>query len=59
MNVGGALVVLFTIGVNLLRGFPLVSVAAALLIALVLHRSWVRAGRPRGTTHAVVHSRRT
>lgn len=58
MNVSGAVVVLFTIGVNLLRGFPLVFVAAALLIALLLYRSWVRPGRPGGIAHAVVHSHR-
>lgn len=58
MNTVGGLVVAFTIGVNLLRGFPLVSVAAALLIALLLYRSWARAGRPGGISHAVVHSHR-
>lgn len=33
---------------NLARGLPMVSLAAALLVALGLHRVWVGAGRPRG-----------
>ena len=31
-----------------LRGLPIISLAAALGIAAVLYRAWVRAGRPRG-----------
>ncbi len=48
LNVVGALVVAFTLVVNLLRGAPLVSLGASLLIAGVLFRFWVRAGRPGG-----------
>ena len=48
LNLVGGLVVTFTLVVNLTRGAPLVSLGAALLIAVVLHRTWVRAGRPGG-----------
>lgn len=48
LNVGGAAVVSFTLVINLARGLPLVSLAAALIIAAVLYRTWVRAGRPGG-----------
>ncbi len=48
LNAVGALVVGFTLAANLARGHPIVSVAAALLIALLLHRLWIGAGRPRG-----------
>ncbi len=48
LNVVGAVVVAFTLVVNLARGLPMVSLVAALLIAGVLHRTWVRAGRPGG-----------
>jgi hypothetical protein len=54
MNVAGALVVAFTLAVNLGRGRPIASVAAALAVALALYRMWVRAGRPRGIEHVVV-----
>jgi amino acid transporter len=53
MNVTGAVIVAFTLVVNLMRGLPLVSLAAAGLIALALYGSWVRAGRPRGVARAV------
>jgi len=48
LNLFGAVVVAFTLVVNLARGLPIVSIAAALLVAAVLHRAWVGAGRPRG-----------
>jgi hypothetical protein len=48
LNVVGALVVMFTLIANLWRGAPLVSLAAALLIAGGLYITWVRVGRPRG-----------
>jgi amino acid transporter len=48
LNVFGAAVVTFTLAVNLARGLPLVSLAAALLVAAALYRTWVSAGRPRG-----------
>jgi hypothetical protein len=52
LNVAGAALVTFTLLVNLLRGYPIVSLAAALLIAGFLYRAWVRAGRPRGVSMA-------
>lgn len=48
----GALAVAVTLGANLARGYPIVSLAAALAIAGVLHRLWARAGRPRGVAAA-------
>jgi hypothetical protein len=48
--------VAFTLGVNLGRGYPLASLAAALGIAAVLHRLWVRAGRPSGIAEAEVEA---
>jgi hypothetical protein len=48
VNVVGALAVAFTLVVNLARGEPIASLAAALAIAAVLYALWVRAGRPRG-----------
>lgn len=52
----GALLVAFTLVVNLSRGDPIASLAAAGLIAAVLHRFWVRAGRPRGIAQAVTEA---
>jgi len=48
LNLFGALVVAFTLVVNLARGLPLVSLGASLLIAGSLYWMWVRAGRPGG-----------
>lgn len=48
LNLVGAVVVAFTLAINLARGVPLVSLGAALLVAAVLYRTWVRAGRPGG-----------
>ena len=42
----------FTLAINLGRGYPLASFAAALLIAGALYALWVRAGRPRGIAEA-------
>jgi hypothetical protein len=50
LNAVGLTAVAVTLLVNLRRGFPLVSLAAACVIALALHRLWVRAGRPRGVS---------
>jgi hypothetical protein len=47
-NLLGAAAVAFTLVINLGRGYPLISLAATLLIAAVLYHRWVRAGRPRG-----------
>jgi hypothetical protein len=48
LNVFGSAVVAFTLVVNLARGWPLVSLVAAALIAGALWMLWVRAGRPEG-----------
>lgn len=48
LNTAGALAVAFTLVANLSRGFPFVSLAAALAVAGLLHRAWTKAGRPRG-----------
>jgi len=48
LNVVGAVVVLFTLVMNLSRGLPLISLAAALVISTILNRIWVRSGRPEG-----------
>jgi hypothetical protein len=39
-----------TLAVNLRRGYPIASLGAACAIALVLHRMWIRAGRPLGVS---------
>jgi hypothetical protein len=54
VNLIGAFGVAFTLVVDLSRGSPIASLAAALLIAAVLYWQWVRAGRPRGVRGAVV-----
>ncbi|MEU5533541.1 amino acid permease [Streptomyces sp. NPDC020362] len=41
-----AAAVAFTLAVNLLRGWPMLSLAATLLIAAGLYARWTRAGRP-------------
>jgi hypothetical protein len=48
----GAFAVAVTLGANLARGYPVVSLVAALTLAGVLHGLWVRAGRPRGVAAA-------
>jgi amino acid transporter len=50
LNGLGALAVAFTLGINLLRGYPIVSLGASLLIAGAFYWLWVRAGRPRGVS---------
>jgi hypothetical protein len=47
-SLAGAAAVAVTLIVNVSRGYPIVSLVTALAIAAVLHRLWVRAGRPRG-----------
>jgi Amino acid permease len=47
-NLIAAVVVAFTLAVNLERGYPLISIAATVLIGGFLQYRWVRAGRPRG-----------
>jgi hypothetical protein len=48
MNLIGAVMVAFTLAVNLARGYPLLAIGGTLLVAAGLHWRWVRAGRPRG-----------
>lgn len=55
----GTLVVFFVLVINLLRGYPLVSLSASLLIAFVLYRLWVRSGRPRGVSKAAAKAHTT
>jgi hypothetical protein len=47
-NALGAVAVAFTLAVNLTRGYPLLSLAATVLIAALLYWRWVAAGRPAG-----------
>ena len=47
-NVAGAVVVAFTLVVNLARGYPLIAIGGTVLVAAFLHWRWVKAGRPRG-----------
>ena len=47
-NVFAAVVVAFTLLVNLERGYPLISIAGTALVAGMLYWRWIRAGRPRG-----------
>ncbi|MFF7980166.1 hypothetical protein ACFZDK_13700 [Streptomyces sp. NPDC007901] len=46
MNGLAAVAVAFTLAVNLLRGWPILSLAATLLVAGALYARWTRAGRP-------------
>ena len=56
LNLTGAVVVAFTLLINLARGAPLISLAAALLIATVLQRMWVKAGKPVGIRNIAARS---
>ena len=58
LNAIGALVVAFTLVANLSRGYPLVSLAIALLVAGTLYAMWVRAGRPAGVRHVTANAER-
>jgi hypothetical protein len=42
VNLLGAVAVAFTLAVNLARGFPLISLAATVIIAVTLYALWVR-----------------
>jgi amino acid transporter len=53
VNVLGTLVVGFTLVMNLLRGWPLLSLFAASVLAFGFWTLWVQAGRPRGISMAV------
>ncbi|MEO8220246.1 MAG: amino acid permease [Specibacter sp.] len=48
LNSVGVAIVAFTLAVNLLRGLPLFSVAAALAVAGVFYWMWARDGKPQG-----------
>ncbi len=56
LNSAAALVVAFTLVANLTRPAAIGSLAATAVAAAALYWSWVRAGRPRGTGHAVAES---
>jgi hypothetical protein len=50
VNVIASVAVFFTLVINLGRGYPLASFAAVGIIALGLHRAWIKAGRPEGVS---------
>jgi hypothetical protein len=52
VSVCGVLAVGLTLGTDLGRGYPIVSLIAACAIAALLYWMWVRAGRPRGVAQA-------
>jgi hypothetical protein len=56
VNAAGAVAVTFTLAVNLSRGYPLLSLVAALSIGAALYGLWVRAGRPRGIAGALAEA---
>jgi hypothetical protein len=56
VNCLGAGAVALTLAFNLARGYPIASMAVALALAAVLYRLWVRDGRPRGISRAVVEA---
>ena len=58
VNWFGAVVVAFTIVINLGRGYPIASLAATLLIAAVFYRLWLSQGRPRGIAAAEAEAER-
>jgi hypothetical protein len=55
INLVGAVAVAFTLIVNLGRGYPLLSLAASVLIAGALYVLWTRAGRPSGVEELEAH----
>ena len=52
VSVTGGLAVGVTLAADAARGYPLVSFAAACLIAAIFYTMWIRAGRPRGVAQA-------
>jgi hypothetical protein len=52
VNLFGAVVVAFTIAVNLGRGYPIASLVAATALAGLFYGLWARAGKPRGIAMA-------
>lgn len=53
INLAGAGAVSFTLVINVARGEPVLSIAAAVLIAAGLYAMWVKSGRPRGIRSVV------
>lgn len=52
VSVSGGLAVGVTLAADFARGYPIVSFAAACLLAAVFYAMWARAGRPRGVAQA-------
>ena len=52
VNAIGAIVVAFTLAVNLARGYPVLSLAASIAIGGAFAHLWIRQGRPRGIAQA-------
>jgi amino acid permease-like protein len=48
LSATGALAVAVTLGSNIARGYPIVSIGVALAMAVVFYILWTRAGRPSG-----------
>jgi hypothetical protein len=55
INCIASVAVVFTLAINLGRGYPIISFAAMLVIAFGLYRAWVKAGRPEGVTEIEQH----
>jgi hypothetical protein len=55
VNIAGAVAVAFTLVVDLGRGYPLISLAAAVVVAGGLYGTWVRQGRPGGVEEVERH----
>lgn len=58
VNWFGAAVVVFTIAINLRRGYPIASLVATLIIGAIFYRSWTVQGRPRGIAMVEAESER-
>jgi len=58
INVFGAAIVMFTLAVNLLRGYPIASLGASIVIGVAFQRLWVHQGRPRGIAQAEAEAER-
>ncbi len=54
LNTVAGLAVLFTLVANLTRPAAIGSLTATVLVGAGLYYAWVKAGRPRGTAHAIV-----
>ena len=55
VNLVGAVAVIFTLVVNLGRGYPVLSLLATALIAAGLYALWARSGRPSGIERVERH----